>query len=98
MAEDRRSDRPCGKTDSIDGERVQCSDQRVGFREIQFGKYQAGDSTVQKEVVPLDCRADGTGNDGTPELGTMIHFVGRTCPRSIMCRAARHGVTSLAVG
>jgi hypothetical protein len=58
MAEDRRTDWTRDKADRVDAERLQGSDQRVGFREVQFAKNQCGHLPIEQKIVRLDYRTD----------------------------------------
>ena len=55
------ADRPCGEADGVRAERQQRADQRLCLREEQVTEDQRRGGAVQKEVVPLDGRADEAG-------------------------------------
>ena len=93
MPEDRGPNRPGDKADGIDGKRLQHADQRVGFGKEQLAKDQTGDDAVEQEVVPLDRRADGAGDDGAPQLSGMLGF--GDSPQSDIC--CRHSISSAAM-
>ena len=63
MAEDDRAERSRREADEIGREREQRGRERVGGGKKQFRKDQRRGDAVEKEVVPLDGRADGRGSD-----------------------------------
>jgi hypothetical protein len=74
MAEDRRTDRTRDKADRVDAERLQGSDQRVGFREVQFAKNQCGHLPIEQKIVRLDYRTDRAGDHGAAQLHPLVKF------------------------
>src|SRR6516164_6486740 len=40
------------KADGVNGEGLQCSDQRIGFRKIQLREDQPSDRAVEKKIIP----------------------------------------------
>jgi hypothetical protein len=51
MAEECGAERARYKADGIDAEGLQCPDQRVGGREIQFRENQRGNQHIKQEIV-----------------------------------------------
>ena len=92
MPKDRRADGACRETDGVDRERFQCADQWIGMGEVEFREYQAGDSAVEEEVVPLDGGAHGAGNHGPAKLRLMLLLAELVFLQCRLCRDARHGV------
>jgi hypothetical protein len=74
MAEDRRADGPRHKTNGVNGEGFERSHQGVGMGKKQLGENQAGDGAVEEEIIPLDRRADGAGDDGPAQLNAVFVF------------------------
>jgi hypothetical protein len=72
MPEDRRPHRPRYEADRVNGEGFERSGQRIRSREEQRGENEPGHHAVEKEVVPLDRRADGAGDDGAPKLHGVV--------------------------
>ena len=72
MAKNRRPDRPRDKAHGIDGESLQCADERIGLRKIELRENEPGDRAVDKEIVPLDRRADRAGDDRSAQLGAVL--------------------------
>ncbi len=68
VAEERRAERTRHEADEERRERQDLADDRIGRREEQFWEDQRGRRAVEKEVVPLDCRADGRGDDCSPQV------------------------------
>src|SRR3954447_69617 len=68
MAEQRRAERSRNKADSIDAERLQRADQRVGGGKIQLGEDEWRNQHVKQEIVGLDYGADRAGDDGAAQL------------------------------
>ncbi len=87
MAENRGADRPAGKADEIGAEREQRRRQRILIGKVELAEHQAGRGAVEKEVVPLDRRADRRCDDGLAQLRAMFGF--GQCPN---CRCHSHGV------
>ena len=75
VAEDRCADWSRQKTDGIHTEGLERTDKRIGVRKIEPRKHQAGDSAVQKEVVPFNRRADGGSQNCAAELTPMLCVV-----------------------
>ena len=82
MAEDRRTDRACGKADGVDRERLQRARQRIGLGEIQLGEDERRPLAVEEEIVPFDRRADRAGDHGAPQLGAMVEVEKRVTATS----------------
>jgi hypothetical protein len=72
VAEDRRAHRPRHEAYGVDGKGLERSDPRVRIREEQLGEDQAGDGAVEKEIVPLDCGADGGGDHRAAQLHLVL--------------------------
>src|SRR5438309_8534899 len=75
MAEDCRSDWPGDKPYGVDQKDVEGSHRGIGLGEEELGKDECGGGGVEKEVIPLDRRADRAGDDGSTEL---LPFVSRS--------------------
>jgi len=93
MAEDRRADRPRQEADEINEKSVERADQRIVVREIELGENQARDGAVEEEILPLDRRADGRGDDGAAQFARMIDA--RKRADGLCCR---HDVSPTAIG
>src|SRR5438105_8662619 len=85
MAEERRAERAGYKADGVDAERLQRSDQRVGRGEIQFRENQRGNEHVEQEIIRLDHRADGRGDNGAAQLHAVLS-IGQVFGRNPGCR------------
>ena len=72
MAEDRRADRPPDKADEEHAERLEHTDQWIGFGEEELAEHQPGDRAVQQEVVPFDRGADRAGDQGATQVAMMF--------------------------
>src|SRR5262249_20445935 len=69
---DSRADRTGHKSDGVDGEGLQRTDQRIGRGEVQLREDQPRHLAVEQEIVPLDSRADRAGDDGPTKLRMML--------------------------
>ena len=85
VAENRGAYRAGNKADCVNAEGLQSTDQRIGRREVQLRKDQPGDGAVQKEIIPLDRRADRAGDHRPAQLHPMLE-VGERARRNIRCR------------
>jgi hypothetical protein len=77
VAEDEGAHRPGHETHPVDAEGLQGADHVIGSREIELGEHQAGDDAVEEEVVPLDDRADRSGEHGAVELASPVRLLER---------------------
>ena len=94
MPEQRGADRTRDKADGVDAEGLQGSDQRIGGRKKQFREDERGDLDVKQEIVSLDDRADGAGDDRAAQLPAVLGLGKRTgrdpgCCHRIPPRLAR---------
>jgi hypothetical protein len=72
MAEDRGPDRPAGKADEIGAEGGQGRGQRIRIREIELPEHKPGGGAVEKEIVPFDGRAYGSGDHRLAQFGAVL--------------------------
>ncbi len=72
MAEDGGADGARDEADEIDAEGVERRGQRLLVREEELAEHQAGHGAVEEEIVPLDGRADGGGDDGAAQLARVL--------------------------
>ena len=63
---------------SIHTEGLQGTDERVGAREIEPGKHQAGDGAVQEKIVPFNGRPDSGSQYRAAKLPPTLCLVNRT--------------------
>src|SRR6266581_4192455 len=68
MAKDRRPNRPGDEPHRVDQEDIESRHHGIGLGKEELGKHEAGGAGVEKEVIPLDRRSDGAGDDGSSEL------------------------------
>ncbi len=78
MPEQRGADRTRDKADGVDAEGLQGSDQRIGGRKKQMREDERGDLDVKQEIVSLDDRADGAGDDRAAQLPAVLGLGKRT--------------------
>jgi hypothetical protein len=79
MAEDRRPDGAGHKTDSVDGERLQHTDERIGPGKEELAEDQSGHLAVEQKIVPFDRRTDRACDHGPTKLRAMIGLRQGTC-------------------
>ena len=77
IAEDHTPQRPGDEADRVGAEGQELSRKRAELRKEQLPKNQRRRRAVQEEVVPLDGRADGAGNDGFDQRPSRRGLVGR---------------------
>jgi hypothetical protein len=72
VPENHCADWASDKADSIDGKRLQHTDQRVGLGKEEFAENQASDDAVEQEIVPLDRRADRARDYGLAQFNAVL--------------------------
>ena len=68
MAEDHRPDGAGHKTDSVDGERLQHADERIGPGKEELAEDQSGHLAVEEKIVPFDRRTDRARDHGPTKV------------------------------
>jgi hypothetical protein len=72
MAENGRANRPRYKADGVDQKSLQCADEWVRSWKIQLRENQAGDRTVEEEVIPFDRSTNRAGDDSAAQLAPSV--------------------------
>src|SRR5699024_8603425 len=82
MPEDRSADWPGEESDEVGGERGEGADVWGDARKEQVREHQRRGGAVEEVVVPLDRRADGTGDRSESDVCTV-------------CESSRRGIVQL---
>ncbi len=96
VSEENPAERARGEAHGIDGVGERGGDERVAAGEEEFVEHEPGDGPVQKEVVPLDGRADQAGQRDRAHRffgigGSAVADTGENLFHCASCCAPRHG-------